>query len=57
MGLVILLLVLAIVAAIFGFGGIARRIASIAMVLFWILVALLVIGLIIRLVGGSWWRF
>ncbi len=57
MGLVILLLVLAIVAAIFGFGGIARSIASIAMVLFWILVALLVIGLIIRLVGGSWWRF
>lgn len=43
-------LVIAIIAAIFGFGGIAGTATSIAVILFWIFIALFVIGLIIGLV-------
>lgn len=57
MGLVVLLLLLAIVAAIFGFGGIATGLTSIALVLFWIFLALLVLGFVIRMVRGSWWWY
>ncbi|HEX8984533.1 MAG TPA: DUF1328 family protein [Bryobacteraceae bacterium] len=39
-------LVLAIIAAIFGFGGVAAAAAGIAKVLFFIFVALFVIGLL-----------
>lgn len=55
MGLVIALLILAIVAAIFGFGGFASTIASMAVILFWVFLALFVIGLMVRAVRGSWW--
>jgi uncharacterized membrane protein YtjA (UPF0391 family) len=45
--------VVAIVAAIFGFGGIVEGAISIAMVLFWVFLALFVIALIVGLVSGG----
>lgn len=44
--LALLFLVIAIIAAIFGFGNIAAGATSIAQVLFWIFLVLLVISLI-----------
>lgn len=55
MEIVIILLVLAIVAAIFGFGGIASAITGLAIVLFWIFLAIFLIGLLFRLLSGHWW--
>ncbi len=55
MELVVVLLILAIVAAIFGFGGIASAITSIALTLFWIFLAIFLIGLIFRALTGHWW--
>ncbi len=55
MGLVIVLFLLAILAAIFGFGGIAAAITSVALILFWVFLALFLIGLLFRLVSGRWW--
>ncbi|GGG78021.1 hypothetical protein GCM10011415_28700 [Salipiger pallidus] len=46
----VIFFVVAIVAAVFGFGGIASASAGIAQVLFFIFVALFVIALIMRLV-------
>jgi uncharacterized membrane protein YtjA (UPF0391 family) len=57
MGLIIILLILAIIAAIFGFGGVASAVTSIALILFWIFLALFVISLIVRLVTGRWLWF
>lgn len=44
--------VLAIVAAIFGFGGIAAGAASIAQILFWLFVIMFVLSLIAGLLRG-----
>lgn len=46
----IIFFVIAIVAAILGFGGIAGAASSIAVILFWVFVALFVIGLIMHFV-------
>jgi len=51
-GLIILFLIIAIVAAIFGFGNIVSAATSIALILFWIFLALFVIGLLWRLFTG-----
>lgn len=51
-GLIILFLVIAIVAAIFGFGGIVAAATDIAIILFWIFLALFIIAVIWRLVTG-----
>lgn len=48
----LIFLVVAIVAAILGFGGIAGAAAGIAQVLFWIGLALFVIALIAGVVAG-----
>ncbi len=48
-GLIILLLVIAIIAAILGFGGIVSAATSIALILFWIFLALFIISLVYRL--------
>ncbi len=45
-------LVLAVVAALFGFGGIATAFASIAQILFFIFVAVFAVALVLHLVGG-----
>jgi uncharacterized membrane protein YtjA (UPF0391 family) len=45
--------VAALVAAVFGFGGIATAFAGIAQLLFWLFVALLVISLVLGLFRGA----
>ncbi|MDO8579076.1 MAG: DUF1328 domain-containing protein [Dehalococcoidales bacterium] len=55
MELVVILLILAIVAAIFGFGGIASTITGIALILFWIFLAFFIVGALFRLTSGHWW--
>lgn len=50
MGLLVALIILAIVAAVLGFGGIVQA----AMIAFWVLLALLIIWLIVRLATGRW---
>ena len=45
-------LVIAIIAAIFGFGGIAGTATSIAVILFWVALAVFVITLLASLVRG-----
>lgn len=45
-------LVIAIVAGVLGFGGIAGAATQIAVLLFWVFVALFVIGLVMHLFGG-----
>ena len=48
----VIFFIVSIVAAVFGFGGIASAAAGIAQVLFWIFVALFVITLIAGLAAG-----
>ncbi len=50
----LLFFVVAIVAAIFGFGGIASASAGIAQVLFFIFLVLFVVTLIMRFVRKAW---
>lgn len=45
--------IVAIIAAIFGFGGIVNSLVSIGIVLFWVFLALFVISLIAGLVTGG----
>lgn len=45
--------IIAIVAAVFGFGGIAASAAGIAQMLFWVFVALFVVSLLVGLVRGK----
>lgn len=45
--------ILAIVAALFGFSGVASAATQIAVVLFWVFVALLVVSLIVGWTGGG----
>ncbi len=52
LGWALIFLVIAIIAAIFGFGGIAGTATSIAVVLFWIFLAVFIITLILGLVRG-----
>lgn len=46
LGWAIAFFVIAVIAAIFGFGGIAAGAATIAQILFWVFVALFIISLI-----------
>lgn len=50
--LAIIFFVVAIIAAVLGFGGIAGAASSIAVILFWIFVALFVLSAIMHLVKG-----
>ena len=43
----------ALVAAVFGFGGIASAFTGIAIILFWVFVALLVLSLVFNTFGGT----
>jgi len=54
MELVVVLLILALIAAVFGFGWIASTITSFALILFWIFLILFVIGLVFRAATGDW---
>lgn len=53
LGWALTFLVVALVAAVFGFGGIASASAGIAQILFFIFLALFVATLIMRAVRGS----
>lgn len=53
LGWALTFLVVAVIAAVFGFGGIASASAGIAQVLFFIFLALFVISLIVRAVRGN----
>lgn len=48
----IIFLVIAIIAALFGFGGIAATASGIAQILFYIFLVLFVIALLFGLLGG-----
>ena len=48
----IIFLIIAIIAAVFGFGGIATTAGSMAQILFYIFVVLFVISLLFGLLGG-----
>ncbi|MFP4600836.1 MAG: DUF1328 domain-containing protein [Persicimonas sp.] len=50
---IVIFLVLALVAALFGWGGIASGAAGIAQVLFFVFLALLVISFVVRAVRGQ----
>lgn len=50
---VITFLVIALIAALFGFGGIAAGAVGIAKIIFYIFLALFVISLLMRLVNGK----
>jgi uncharacterized membrane protein YtjA (UPF0391 family) len=52
LGWAITFLVIALVAALFGFGGIASASAGIAQIIFFVFIALFVIALIMRAVRG-----
>lgn len=47
-GLIVLFLIIAIVAAIFGFGGVVAAATDIAIILFWVFLALLLISVLVR---------
>jgi uncharacterized membrane protein YtjA (UPF0391 family) len=49
----IIFLVVALVAALLGFGGIAGTAASIAVVLFWVFIAITVVLFLVSLLGGG----
>jgi len=51
-GLIIFFLIVAIVAAIFGFGGIVEAATDVAIILFWVFLGLLIISLLYRLIAG-----
>ena len=53
LGWAIMFFVAAIAAAVFGFGGIATTFTGIAVVLFWVFVALFVLSLLFGLGGGA----
>lgn len=53
LGWALTFLVVALIAALFGFGGIASASAGIAQILFFVFLALFVIALIARAVRGS----
>ena len=48
----IIFFVIALVAGVLGFGGIAGAASQIAVLLFWVFIALFVVGLIAHLFGG-----
>lgn len=54
LGWAITFLVIALIAALFGFGGVAGTSVDIAVILFWVFVILFVITVIVRLVRGEW---
>lgn len=53
LGWAVLFFILALVAAVFGFGGIAAAAVDIAQILFFVFLVLFVLSLVVRLIGGS----
>jgi uncharacterized membrane protein YtjA (UPF0391 family) len=55
MALVVILLILAVISAFFGYGWIAVGFAGLAVFFFWVFLILFLIGAFFRLITGSWW--
>lgn len=53
LGWALTFLIIALVAAALGFGGVAGAASSIAVVLFWVFLALFAVSLIMRIVRGA----
>ena len=53
LGWAIMFFVAAIIAGVFGFGGIATTFTGIVVVLFWVFVALFVLSLLFGIRGGA----
>ncbi|MEL6646179.1 MAG: DUF1328 domain-containing protein [Pseudomonadota bacterium] len=53
LGWAIAFLIIALIAAVFGFGGIASAFAGIAQILFFIFIVLFVVALIVRATRGA----
>jgi uncharacterized membrane protein YtjA (UPF0391 family) len=49
----IIFLVIALIAALFGFGNIAGAATGIAMILFWVFLAITVVLFLVSLLGGG----
>ena len=49
----IIFLVIALIAALFGFGNIAGAAAGIAVILFWVFLAITVVLFLVSLLGGG----
>ena len=49
----IIFLVIALIAALFGFGGISSAATGIAMILFWVFLAITVVLFLVSLLGGG----
>ena len=49
----IIFLVIALIAAFFGFGGIASAASGIAVILFWVFLAITVVLFLVSLLGGG----
>ncbi len=50
-GLIVFFLIVAVVAAIFGFAGVVEAAVDIALIIFWIFLALFILSLIYRLIS------
>jgi uncharacterized membrane protein YtjA (UPF0391 family) len=57
LGLIVIFFIIALIAAAFGFGGIAGVAMGFAQILFFIFVVLFIIALIVAIVRGDrrWW--
>jgi uncharacterized membrane protein YtjA (UPF0391 family) len=53
LGWALTFLVIALIAAALGFGGVAGAASQIAVVLFWVFLALFVVSLVMRVVRGN----
>ncbi len=53
LGWVAVFLIIAVIAAIFGFGGIVAGAVAIAKILFWIFIVLFLVSLIVNLASGG----
>jgi uncharacterized membrane protein YtjA (UPF0391 family) len=49
----VIFLIVAIIAAVFGFGGIASAASGIAVILFWIFVAMFLLSLLLGISSGK----
>jgi uncharacterized membrane protein YtjA (UPF0391 family) len=57
LGLAAFFLIVALIAAVFGFGLVASAAAGIAKIIFWIFLVLFVLSLVFNRGGGGWGRW
>jgi len=57
LGLAATFLIIALIAALFGFGLVASAAAGIAKIIFWIFIVLFILSLVFNRGGGGWGRW